>query len=170
MNNEWPFQDVNAMNAYYGDPDTNRDGHPNQIWEAENIMRVIPPYRMFLSWNPSQALKTISIHKKCAASLARILARIAAEIPPDDIEKYHLNRFGGAYNFRLMRGLNALSIHSWGAAIDLAPELNPMGVGYGNKPNMMPLSAVQIFKDEGWTWLGLCHRPDAMHFQAANLH
>ena len=74
---------------------------------------------------------------------------------------------GGAFNFRLKRGGNSLSIHSWGAAIDLDPERNALGRRYRAGAGMMPMAVVEIFAAEGWVWGGPWSRPDAMHFQAA---
>jgi hypothetical protein len=164
---EWPVQNVNDLNYFYGNPDTNSDGSPDLKWEDEYIMRIIPAYPMFAAWRPDQRIKTISINKNCAASLGRILKAISQNFDAQEREKYQLDRFGGAYNFRLMRGSHRLSVHSWGAAIDLAPELNPMGARWGTKPDMMPKGVCEIFANEGWTWLG--PNLDGMHFQAAGL-
>ena len=167
--NAWPIEDSVSMNAFYGNPDANRDGLPDTSWEGENLMRVIPPYPMVLAWDISTKVRTISIHKKCASSLARVLKRIATEMSIDDINKYQLDRYGGAYMFRLMRGATALSVHSWGAAIDLSPGINSFGTDYGHKPNMMPMSVVRMFEEEGATWGGLWRRGDAQHFQFAGI-
>lgn len=164
----WPRPDISSMNAFYGNPDTNHDGSPDLRWEADNIMRVIPPYPMVLAWDTSRKVKTISIHKKCAKSLGNILAAIAKEFTPAEREQFQLNRLGGAYIFRPQRGSHNLSKHSWGCAIDLAPELNVMSWEYGIRQNMMPMKVVDIFAAEGWKWGGLWARPDAMHFEATS--
>lgn len=87
------------------------------------------------------------------------------------LDKYGLRLYGGAFNFRKKRGTKwfgarALSVHSWGAAIDIDPEHNGMGV----TRYRMPQFAIQIFEKHGWTagarWAGKgC---DAMHFQYAS--
>lgn len=161
----WPKQNVSMMNLFYGDPDGNRDGLPDPRFEAEHLTYIEPPYPMVFSWN-EQTVKRIRVNKKCADSLHRILERIGHEITPLEREKAQLNRLGGVYNFRLMRGKNQLSTHSWGAAIDLAPALNPLGKRYDHTKGMMPVKAVKLFQEEGWIWGGLWPRPDAMHFQA----
>lgn len=163
--NDWPKQDTASMNAFYGDPDLQGDGLPDATFESKYLAIVVPPYPMFLAWN-MKPVKTIKIHKKCVDSLFSTLQQIGKDFTVAERQKYHLDRFGGGYNFRLMRGGAKLSIHSWGAAIDLAPELNPMGVEYGSRPNMMPMKAVKAFEAQGWVWGGGWRNADAMHFQA----
>lgn len=164
---EWPVQDVLDLNYFYGNPDTNSDGFPDRKWENDFIMRIIPAYPMYAAWRTDQRIKTISINRNCAASLGRILKAIAGEFDAQERERYQLDRFGGAYCFRSMRKSHRLSVHAWGAAIDLAPEANPMGARWGTRPDMMPKRVVEIFQDEGWTWLG--PHGDCMHMQAAKL-
>lgn len=166
--NTWPAQDTNSLNAFYGSPD-NGSGQPSPDFEAQHLVSIAPPYSMVLAWDISKPVFHIRVNKKCADSLLRVLTRIGQEVTAADREKYQLNRYGGAYSFRLMRGLGRLSVHSWGAAIDLAPELNPLGAEYGSRPNMMPQQAVRLFQDEGWGWGGQWRRADAQHFQAAHV-
>ena len=164
--NVWPKQDPISMNAFYGDPDSQDDGLPDITFESKYLTGIVPPYPMILAWN-LKPVSMIKIHKKCAESLLVSLTQIGSDFTVAEREKYHLNRLGGGYNFRLMRGGAKLSIHSWGAAIDLAPELNPMGAEYGSRPNMLPMKAVKAFESQGWVWGGLWRTADGMHFQAA---
>ena len=79
-----------------------------------------------------------------------------------------MHLYGGCYNFRLIKNSNRLSCHAWGAAIDLDPEKNPLGVKYDESKGMMPRAVINIFEAEGWKWGGrFTKRPDCMHFQAA---
>lgn len=160
----WPK--ANKLIEFYGNPDMDANGLPDPIWERENIVRIAPPYNMVLAWDTTRAVSRIAVHKKCEKSLRRILTKIAEEFDAKDRAYYQLDRFGGCYNFRLMRGGVKLSVHSYGAAIDLAPELNGLGVKYKPDSRMMPMKAVRIFEAEGWGWGGDWHRPDAMHFEA----
>lgn len=68
----------------------------------------------------------------------------------------------GCFNPRLKRGIDQLSLHSWGAAVDLNADTNPLG-----GPGDMPQSWVNIWEAVGWTWGGRWRRPDPMHFQWA---
>lgn len=153
------------MNAFYGNPDSNGDASPDPVWEAINIVKIIPPYDMVLAWDTTKKVTSIRVHRNCAGSLTRVLRGIKDHYGTQEaIEAARMHLYGGAYMFRLMRGANQLSIHSWGAAIDLDPGNNP----FGGKVTM-PQAVVELFAKEGWVWGGPWHTHDGMHFQAANL-
>ena len=160
--NHWPKQA--DCPTFYGNPDPDGDGHPNRAWEDANLTRVVPPWQMVLAWDASKPVKSILIHKKCAPSLATVLQSIWEYCGRDQfkIEVARAHLYGGAYNFRLMRGSSRLSMHSYGCAIDLDPEHN----AFGSAPTMAP-QIVKAFEDQGWVWGGLWKKPDGQHFQAA---
>lgn len=162
MTNMWPKQ--SECPKFYGNPDPRGEGVPFRPWEDDSLTKITPPWRMVLAWAPEQEVKTIRIHKKCAPSLATILLAIKTHYGEQGvIEANRLHLYGGAYNFRLMRGSHHLSMHSYGCAIDLDPEHNKFGDSFGS----MPPAVVKIFADEGWVWGGSWSNPDWMHFQAA---
>ncbi len=166
----WPQQNAAAMNAFYGNPDANADGMPDRQWEVTNLTLIKPPYRMVLAWAPSQAVSVIRCHKKVAESLSEILDGIGKHYGSQSaIEAARMHLYGGAYQFRMMRGAHRLSIHSWGAAIDLDPERNAFGRKWNEAAGMMPRAVIDLFAEQGWTWGGPWSTPDAMHFQAANV-
>ena len=164
--NSWPSQSAESMNRFYGDPDVNHDGRADAAWMKANLVRVKPPYRMAWSWGGEVA--SITVHKRCAESLLRALDGVARHFGSQEaIERARMHLCGGAFNFRLQRGGSTLSIHSWGAAIDIDPECNRLGRRYAPQQGMMPMAVVELFAAEGWEWGGRWSRPDAMHFQAA---
>jgi hypothetical protein len=164
----WPRQ--SEMNAFYGDPDSNDDMKADARWESANLVTIVPPYRMVAAWAPAQPIKGIRVHKRCAESLTRILTAVAKSYGSQGaIEAARMHLYGGCYNFRLMRGGSKLSIHSWGAAIDIDPERNGLGKMWHDNAGMMPLQVVKCFDAEGWTWGGRWKTGDAMHFQAASV-
>lgn len=163
----WPKPDLASMNAYYGNPDRNRDGTADRDWEDANLTRLVPPYRMVLAWDTARELSAIRVHKKVAPSLESILERILEHYGSQAaVEQARLHLFGGAYNFRLKRGGSTLSNHSWGSAIDLDPERNAFGRRWKPGAGMMPEAVVELFKSEGWRWGGPFPKADAMHFEA----
>lgn len=165
---KWPTQA--NRNAFYGDP-RGANGRVDPKWEAANIVRVDIPWRAVLAWDTHTVVKTIRCHRLCAESLKRVLAAIwtAAKFNQATIEKWGMHLYGGAYEFRQVRGGTSLSSHSWGCAIDWDPEGNAMG---DQTPNFANCPEVcKAFADEGWThgmdWKG--KGKDAMHWQAARL-
>jgi hypothetical protein len=164
-NSPWPSQA--GCNAFYGNPSAG--GHIDHKWYTANIVLVTPPYPMHMG---AEKVTKISIHKKCAPSLLRVLTSIAhiygADNPlaGDMMEHDGVKEYDGAFCFRKMRGSNHLSMHSWGCAIDIDAAHNP----FGGKPRFTEASRiVRAFEAENWTWGGHWSHPDGMHFQAAQV-
>lgn len=158
----WPLQ--SELDSFYGNP-RGRMGKASSAWESTNLIRVPVPFRMTYAGKPVSA---ITIHNKCANSLTRILAKLA-EHSPAELKAAGVNIFGGSYNYRLMRNSNRLSVHAYGAAIDLDPARNAFHDLTPNLENY--LWVVKAFEDEGWEWGGRWsgRDRDGMHFQAARV-
>jgi hypothetical protein len=67
-----------------------------------------------------------------------------------------------------MRGGHALSMHSYGIALDWDADENE----FGHKVHAFHSDSliVQAFEGEGWVWGGRWSYPDAMHMQAARVY
>lgn len=157
----WPLQ--KDCDRFYGNP-RGANGKPSAKWESENLVSIRPPYRMTYAGKP---ITGIRVHKKGAESLKRVLNRIweAAGKDQATVDRWGASIYGGAYNYRLMRGGNSLSMHSWGCAIDLDPARNGLGdqtPHFANVPEVL-----DAFAAEGWEWGGDWSRRDGMHWQAA---
>lgn len=159
----WPLQ--SECDAFYGNP-RGLNGQPSQTWMRNNLVRIDVPFRMTFD---GQRVSKITIHKKCADSLSRILQAIwiASGHNQARIEEWGVDKYGGSFNFRLMRGLSSLSMHSWGCAIDIDPARNGLGDPSPYLANC-PL-VIAAFDAEKWTWGGRWNRKDGMHFQAARV-
>lgn len=153
--NDWPKQ--RDCDKFYGNP-RGTGGMASAKWEAANIVRIIPPFRMTYAGLP---VKSIRIHAKCAASLGRVFMAIwvASGKSQAVIDKWFVSIYGGSYNYRLKRNSNTLSMHAYGCAIDLAPNKYPMGTSKAR----FVAPVIKAFTDEGWVNLP----KDLMHFQAA---
>lgn len=166
----WPKQTTAELNAFYGNPDADGNGVSDRAWEDKNLVAIAPPYRMALAWAPETPLKTIRVHRACAGSLQRALAAILAHYGSQQaVEAARMHLYGGCFAFRTMRGANKLSVHAYGAAIDLDPVRNPLGRPWRDGAGMMPVPVIEAFQKEGWTWGGSWQRPDAQHFQASTV-
>lgn len=153
--NNWPRQ--SECDKFYGNP-RGINSHASENWKKSNLTYVSSPFKMRYAGQP---VTKITIHKKCAASLARIFAAIWVASGKDQskIDLWGVSTFGGSFNYRLMRQSNRLSMHSYGCAIDLAPERFPMG----KVDKKFTQEVIRAFFDEGWVNLAR----DRMHFQAA---
>ncbi len=158
----WPKQ--SECDAYYGDP-RGKNGQASAKWESANLVKVPVPWRMVAAWDKNILISSIRVHKECAQSLSSVLFRIwDATGDQDTIEHWGMDKFGGGYNYRLMRGGSRLSMHSYGCAVDFDPARNGMGdktPHFANCPEV-----VAAFKAEGWAWGGDWSNPDGMHFEA----
>ncbi len=159
---DWPLQ--SACNDFYGNP-RGTNGQANPAWEKNNLVLVKAPWQLVLAWEPETRTSGIRVHRKCATSLGRILDVIWEAFGRDEaaIREAGLHLLGGGYNFRVMRGSNALSMHAWGCAVDFDPDRNSLG----DKTPAMDRRVIEAFAAEGWEWGGAWSRPDGMHFQAA---
>jgi len=76
-----------------------------------------------------------------------------------------LKTWDGCFNIRKIRGGNAMSLHSWGIAIDV----NAFENGLGKQPKLSP-EFVKCFTDNGFDWGGnWVSRKDGMHFQLSKI-
>jgi len=102
--------------------------------------------------------KTVRLHKLIADEFVDVFRRAceAAGETPKSVQTFVP---------RLTNGLQKLSMHSWGIAVDFDPTENP----YGGRNSWMRTDAgqrfVQVFEDAGWTWGGRWSFKDDMHFQ-----
>ena len=165
----WPRDDPAALAAFYGAFELKADGTPTMAWEAAHLVTLVPPFPMRVAWDPRVAITRIRCHKLVAESLRRVLQAILAHFGTRAaIRRAGMDLYGGAYNFRRISGAERLSVHAWGAAIDLDPGHNPLGRAWASGCGMMPMEVVALFEAEGWVWGGRFKgRKDCMHFQAA---
>ena len=89
---------------------------------------------------------------------------------PNDLIKY-LKPTAGTYNCRAVAGTNYMSMHSYGAAIDIDAKysnywrwaLNDRGEP--KWANQIPIQIVRIFEKHGFIWGGYWYHYDTMHFE-----
>ncbi len=162
----WPSQKEQELNAFYGNPRSNRPGVASKTWVAKNIVNMPVVYPMTYD---GKRVKTIQVHRKCVDAFTEVFTEIWDKCGHNQkmIDDLGASIYGGAYNFRLMRNGRSLSMHSWGCAIDLDPVRNP----YNSKSHHFKEGDIVVtaFKRVGATWGGNWRSPDSMHFQLANL-
>ena len=163
----WPRDTPDALSDFYGEIELGASGLPTAAWEQRTLVSIVPPYQMVLAWNTAQPVRSIRCHRLVADSLLRALSAIAAAFPTSGARRgAGVDLLGGVYNYRPVSGAARLSVHGYGAAIDLDPVRNPRLRAW-NPATGIPRAAIDAFKAEGWTWGGdWIRQPDAMHFEA----
>jgi len=166
---KFPYDNMEALERYYGKIGIGADGRPTPSWEARNLVTIVAPYPMVLAWDTARAVLRLRCHRLVRDSLLRVFDTIKSRFPTDAARQHagaHL--FGGVYEYRRIGGSARLSVHSFGAAIDIDPARNPRGKAW-EAGKGIPLGIVDAFREQGWEWGGdWTNNPDPMHFQAAS--
>jgi hypothetical protein len=185
-----PASGSSKLNTLFGIP-YKSDMALNPKWEEENIVYIDLPFEVRLDWATETRVKRIRVHKSVAKAFEQALNNVWNKARIKVKEEYGfkwqalgfatqaeatafydsktraylrlhgLDRFGGAYNYRKMRGSSKLSFHSYGIAIDWYASKNPMG----SKTTTLPDWFISCWKSAGFAWGGDWNKPDPMHFE-----
>jgi len=82
--------------------------------------------------------------------------------------KKYLTPIGGTFKWRRIAGTNRLSVHSFGAAIDINVRYSAYwrwNKGPYRYRNQIPLEIVKAFERHGFIWGGKWYHYDTMHFE-----
>jgi hypothetical protein len=129
-------------------------------WERQILGRGKLPFAIPLDpRKPGEVKATFYAHRKLVGAFEAVfqeLNRLGL--------RQRIHSWGGIYSFRSIRGSSSnLSLHAFGAAIDLNAETNQLGTAGDMDPGV-----VGVFAHFGFVWGGdFRSRPDPMHFQYA---
>jgi len=136
-----------------------------------------------IDWPTLKGTKKLPVNKNAGAS--ETLYKIGQELAKLSKEDRKWAEGAFTYKYRQIAGTDRLSLHSFGIAIDIAPNktqywrrdaealLKKEGrkkiviketdqIGY---KNTLPLSIVRVFEKHGWIWGGRWYHYDTMHFE-----
>lgn len=161
----WPHQNAAALNKFYGNPKV-VGNEADPVWEAKSIRYWTPPYPMFYSdAKKSPFRRGLRVHVNCHKLFTDAFTDALQTLGHEFIKANRLDISGGTYVPRLERNGSALSVHSWGCAIDMDPANNPFPKRW--RKGMISIQFVEILEKHGFTWRGRNGDIDPMHFQAA---
>lgn len=107
-----------------------------------------------------------------AQGVDRALKAIADDLARDPTLKAYLTPSAGTFNWRKVAGQPNLSVHSFGAAVDINTAYADYWLWAGGKPgkpgawrNRYPMDIVEIFERHGFIWGGRWYHFDTMHFE-----
>lgn len=102
---------------------------------------------------------------------AAALKAVAADLSQHAELKRYLSPSAGTFNWRPIAGAATLSVHSFGAAIDINTDFADYwrwagkAKGAHGYRNRYPLKIVEIFEKHGFIWGGRWYHFDTMHFE-----
>lgn len=149
--NPWPKQTTAALTAFYG-------------WAGDESNLVVIPVQ-FATYYDGKPVKSLRVHRKVADSLQRVFANIKVHFGGDRDVMDEVENYDGAFNFREKRGGGSLSLHAWGAAIDLDANENSFRDNWPVHGDMN-WEIIKAFAREGWVSAAGEWNSDPMHFQA----
>ena len=125
-----------------------------------------------ITWLPSLSREKIQVTR--INGVDKALAAVS-----DDLSELgksyiaYLKPLGGTFNWRKIAGTERLSVHSFGAAIDINVKFSNYwrwsAEFKAGKPlvyhNQIPFAIVEIFQKHGFIWGGKWYHYDTMHFE-----
>jgi len=96
------------------------------------------------------------------------LLAVERDLKRDPRLRKYLIPIGGTFMWRTIAGTHRLSVHSFGAAIDINTKYSAYWRWGGlSKPpkNKIPLAIVEAFERHGFIWGGKWYHYDTMHFE-----
>jgi hypothetical protein len=134
---------------------------------AGYLVKIKLPYPMRIAWDLDSSVNSMMCHKLVADNFTAVFKELLATYGYDKIKELGIDLFGGCFNYRKMRGGNALSMHSYGLAIDLDPARNLLKESSKTarfaRPEYKPM--IDIFYKHGFISLGREKNFDFMHFE-----
>jgi hypothetical protein len=131
------------------------------------LVKIKLPYPMRIAWDLDSSVNSMMCHKLVADNFTAVFNELLSVYGYDKIKELGIDLFGGCFNYRKMRGGNALSMHSWGIAIDISPLANglktPFNKALFSKPEYAKMH--EIFEKNGFINLGKTKGYDAMHWE-----
>jgi hypothetical protein len=132
-----------AVISTFGDPHKYLDNPA--AWEAVTLALVRIPHPLIYAIDTGQLINRIRAHHLLVEHLAdTLMACLAAGVPPGRL------KYGGAYCWRLKRGVAQLSMHAYGIAVDLEPLENPLGQAWVDDGVMLDPHIIEVFEARGW--------------------
>jgi hypothetical protein len=114
--------------------------------------------------------ETLQVTNRHGVADALIMVRDVIKTDPGLLK--YVKKSGGTFNWRNIAGTSRLSVHSFGAAIDLNTKYANYWRWANGKPgnvpryeNQYPMKLIAIFEKHGFIWGGRWYHYDTMHFE-----
>ena len=111
---QWPANTTKALEDFYGPA--------GGVKCTQGLVRLPIPF--VLAWDPQASINMFRCHGRVAQAFTNIFKEAVHHYGSVEYRRLRLDRFGGCFNNRNMRGGSRKSTHAYGAAVDLDPENN----------------------------------------------
>ena len=132
---------------------------------GEVAPKLTPVVWLPKTWGHTVSITSVNGVDRRLAAISRELD----ELPADD--KKYLRPLGGTYKCRPVADTGQLSMHAWGAAIDINPAYSDYWLWHRTADglpayiNRIPPEIVAVFERHGFIWGGRWAHFDTMHFE-----
>ncbi len=132
---------------------------------GEVAPKLVPVVWLPSTWGHTISITSVNGIDQRLAAISRELDRLPAE------DKKYLYPLGGTYACRPVADTGQVSMHSWGAAIDINTAWSDYwlwrrrGGGVPAYADRIPLEIVTVFERHGFIWGGRWAHFDTMHFE-----
>jgi hypothetical protein len=123
-----------------------------------------------IKWLPKHDGGSVTITKINGVDKALEAVSLDLDELPNEFIKY-LNPTAGTFNCRVVAGAKYMSMHAYGAAIDINAKFADYwrwALNVRGEPkwkNQIPIEIVRIFEKHGFIWGGYWYHYDTMHFE-----
>jgi hypothetical protein len=123
-----------------------------------------------IKWLPKHDGGSVTITKINGVDKALEAVSLDLDELPNEFIKY-LNPTAGTFNCRVVAGAKYMSMHAYGAAIDINAKFADYwrwALNVRGEPkwkNQIPIQIVRIFEKHGFIWGGYWYHYDTMHFE-----
>lgn len=129
--------------------------------ETSELVKTPFPFTLYLNGDKNIPCVNFYGHRYVANAVIEAYTEILSYYGLPFIREHGLDSYGGCYNDRPSRGSTRKSVHAWGLAVDVLPDLGPLGI-----PPMLPVHFVRAFTKRGFLWGGDWTKPDGMHMSS----
>ena len=137
-----------------------------------NSAKDVKKHLRTIRWMPESAPGPVYIKVTTVNSVDKKLEKVSKDLDSLCAKKPGYKKYliplGGSFKWRVIAGTKRLSVHSFGAAIDINVKYAAYwrwSKGSYRYRNQIPIEIVKIFEKHGFIWGGKWYHYDTMHFE-----
>jgi hypothetical protein len=139
-----------------------RFGEFDVAYDPNGDVRLDPAWKAaWIAQERIPQLGLVACNRKVMPDLRAAMEEVTRRGLGSIVHTADFRKQGGCWNPRVVRfGAGQLSSHTWGIAVDINVDDNPLGATPKQDPRL-----VEIMERHGFYWGGRWLRPDGAHFE-----